>query len=158
MKIPTCSKVSHCFLVDHLALESASPPGLFRARFGFHGMNADWFLETSFFSPILYMGRGGGGSPFSQKLLLITFQDFGTTLSWDISHSAESRAEFFQEIFPYPLPCFWESLLVKTLHLGGICTRLSLTGLRGTSISGSTPHFLHRCLLVLGNLSGFPAL
>ena len=54
MKIPTCSKVSHCFLVDHLALESASPPGLFRARFGFHGMNADWFLETSFFSPILY--------------------------------------------------------------------------------------------------------
>ena len=99
MKIPTCSKVSHCFLVDHLALESASPPGLFRARFGFHGMNADWFLETSFFSPILNMGRGGG-SPFSQKLLLITFQDFGTTLSWDISHSAESRAEFFPGNLP----------------------------------------------------------
>ena len=153
--------VSHCFLVDHLALESASPPGLFRARFGFHGMNADWFLETSFFSPILYMGRGGGGSPFSQKLLLITFQDFGTTLSWAVSHSAENRAGFFQEIFPYPLLCFGESLLVKTLKLGGICPSPIFnwhSRLQGASISGSTPFFLHRCFLVLENLSGFPTL
>ena len=73
MKIPTCSKVSHCFLVDHLALESARPPGLFRARFGFHGMNADWFLETSFFSPILYMGRGGGGVPLFTKVAAHNF-------------------------------------------------------------------------------------
>ena len=128
-----------------------------------------WHASKLVFSNLLLFthtvhGEGrGGGSPISQELLLLTFQDFRNTLSCAISHSAENRAGFFppQGIFPYPLLCFLESLLVKTLKLGGICTCPIFnwhSRLQGASISGSTPFFLHRCFLVLENLSGFPTL